>query len=90
MLHPPAGPSPRRHLVAVGFGLVLLGAGAAVAAAAAASSDKLDQVLGVYAGGWLAVIGGLTLLRRSQTTRPPTPGRRPTRPATRPAGDGAA
>lgn len=89
MLRPPAGPSPRRRLAAVGIGLTFLGAGVAILAAA--TSREMDQLLGVYAGGWLAVIGGLTVFRRSQATRRPrhgSPG--PTRPAARPAGGGAA
>lgn len=89
MLRPSAGPSPRRRLAAVGIGLTLLGA--SVAVVAAASANKMDQVLGVYAGGWLAVLAGLTLFRRSQTSRGPGQGSpRPARPAARPAGGGAA
>lgn len=74
----------------MGIGLALIGAGAAVVAVAASSSNEMDQVLGAYVGGWIAALGGLELLRRSQLARQEQGTSRPSRPARRPAGGGAA
>jgi uncharacterized membrane protein YfcA len=81
----------QRRLAAVGLGLAMLGAGLAAVAVAAASSKKIEQVLGAYAGGWVAVMGGLKLLRGSRTSRRENPARpRPKRPSGRSVDDGAA
>jgi hypothetical protein len=75
----------------VGLGLALLGVGVAAVALAAASSRKMEQMLGAYAGGWVAVMGGLKLLRGSPTSCRENRARaRPRRPSDRSIDDGAA
>jgi hypothetical protein len=91
ILRPPTGARRRRRLAAVGLGLALIGAGVAAAAIVAASSNEMDRVLGAYAGGWIAVMGGLKLLHGSRSTGRADQGRvRPRRGVGPTVDDGAA
>jgi peptidoglycan/LPS O-acetylase OafA/YrhL len=90
-LRPPSRRRRQRRLAAVGLGLALLGAGVAAMALAAASSRKMKQVLGAYVGCWVAVMGGLKLLRGSpRSRRLDRAGPGPGRPSGRSVDDGAA